>query len=163
MKCLSTAVALAALACLSTAEAFIPERHAKSATSTGTSLSAVSRRESFSKAAALIGGAVAHPAFAEERLDFSLPSYDSSIKGTGGFGDGAEAVLNMEGRKSGTLSDPGSGEAEKQREAMRKAEEARKAKLAGKKAEMKAREEEDKRRALEKKEERARRMKGIFD
>lgn len=103
------------------------------------------------------------PASAEEKLDFSLPSYDSSVKNTGGFGDGAEAILNMEGRRSGTLSDPGSGEAEKQREAMKKAEEARKAKLAEKKAEMKAREEEEKRRAIEKKEERARRMKGIFD
>jgi len=118
-------------------------------------------------AASVLGGAVATgaalPAFAEEKLDFSLPSYDSSIKNIGGFGDGAEAILNMEGRGSGTLSDPGSGEAAKQREAMKKAEEARQAKLAEKKAEMKAREEEEKRRAIEKKEERARRMKGIFD
>jgi len=130
MKYLSTAVvALASLA--TTAAAFCPQQQAKTAS---TALDSLSRRESFAKAASLIGGAVATgaalPASAEEKLDFSLPSYDSSVKNTGGFGDGAEAILNMEGRRSGTLSDPGSGEAEKQREAMKKAEEARKAKLA---------------------------------
>jgi len=65
-----------------------------------------------------------------------------------GFGDGTEARLNSQGR---SLEDPGANEKEKQIEAMRKAEEARKERLAKEKAAKAAREEEDRRRAKEKK------------
>ena len=107
------------------------------------------------------GSANPHLANAEEKLDFSLPSYDSAIKNTGGFGDGTEAIIN----KSSDLTDPGAGEGEKEKEAMRKAEEARQKKLEAKRAERKAMEEETRRRDIEKKAENAKRvkeLKGIF-
>mmetsp|Transcript_27330 Transcript_27330/g.78774 ORF Transcript_27330/g.78774 Transcript_27330/m.78774 type:complete len:259 (+) Transcript_27330:1643-2419(+) len=122
-----------------------------------TVLGAISRRESFAKAAALVGGLAvsgAAPATAEESLDFSLPSYESSLKNTGGFGDGNEAILNVKADSS---------EAAKQKEAMRKAEEARQAAKEAKMAERKALDEETKRRAAEKKKRDADRLKGIFE
>lgn len=60
---------------------------------------------------------------AVEQLDFSLPSYDSIGKSTGGFGEGTEARLGL----SDSMVDPGSNEKAKQAEAMKKAEEARRA------------------------------------
>ena len=106
-----------------------------------TALGAISRRESFAKAAALVGGIAVFsdvgPATAEEKLDFSLPSYESSLKNTGGFGDGNEAILNVKADSS---------EAAKQKAAMKKAEEARQAAKEAKMAERKALEEETKRR-----------------
>ena len=117
----------------------------------------MSRRESFAKAAALVGGLAvsgAAPAIAEESLDFSLPSYESSLKNTGGFGDGNEAILNVKADTS---------EKSKQNEAMKKAEEARQAAKEAKMAERKAMEEETKRRAAEKKKRDADRLKGIFE
>ena len=126
-------------------------------TTTNTALGAMSRRESFAKAAALVGGLAvsgAVPAIAEESLDFSLPSYESSLKNTGGFGDGNEAILNVS---------KDSSEKSKQNEAMKKAEEARQAAKEAKMAERKAMEEETKRRAAEKKKRDADRLKGIFE
>ena len=151
------------LATAGVAVAFAPSSPL-SAGSSATALNAELSRMDFVRAAAAatVGVVTASgnslPALAEEKLDFSLPTYDSAMKESGGFGTGTEAYLN----KSGSLSDPGSGEADKQKEAMRKAEEARQRKLEEKKAERKALEEETKRRALEKKAENERRMKGIF-
>lgn len=117
-----------------------------------------SRRESFATAAALVGGIAVFsgvgPATAEEKLDFSLPSYESSLKNTGGFGDGNEAILNVKADSSETA---------KQKAAMKKAEEARQAAKEAKMAERKALEEEAKRRAAEKKKRDADRLKGIFE
>jgi paraquat-inducible protein B len=87
-------------------------------------------------------------------LDFSLPTYDAKMSG---FGEGKEAYLKTE-----TVVQNGN-EKEKQREAMAKAEEARKEALARKKAEQKEREEETKRRALEKKARDAERLKNIWN
>jgi hypothetical protein len=61
-----------------------------------------------------------------EKLDFSLPSYDSIGTNQGGFGLGSEARLGQ---------DPGNFEKSKERDAMLKAEEAR---LARKEAEKQA-------------------------
>ena len=136
------------------ADAFSPSTTA-SRTTTSTALGAMSRRETFAKAAALVGGLAvsgAVPAIAEESLDFSLPSYESSLKNTGGFGEGAEAILNVD-----------TSEKSKQNEAMKKAEEARQAAKEAKMAERKAMEEETKRRAAEKKKRDADRLKGIFE
>lgn len=123
-----------------------------------TALGAISRRESFVKAAALVGGIAVSsgvgPAAAEEKLDFSLPSYESSLKNTGGFGDGNEAILNVKADSS---------EAAKQTAAMKKAEVARQAAKEAKMAERKALEEETKRRTAEKKKRDADRLKGIFE
>lgn len=90
-----------------------------------------------------------------EKLDMSMPSYDSSISSTSktGFGDGEEAYIDKD-RDT---------EVDLQAQAMKKAEEARKARLAEKKKALKMREEEQKRREEEKKAENARRLKGIFD
>jgi hypothetical protein len=93
-------------------------------------------------------------------LDFSLPSYNPNTKG-GGFGEGSEAILN--GRPNAGLTDPGANEKEKQAESMRKAEVARKERVAAEKLKQKEREAEGKIRAKEKKAEADRRMKGIFD
>jgi len=123
-----------------------------------TALGAISRRKSFATAAALVGGIAVFsgvsPATAEEKLDFSLPSYESSLKNTGGFGDGTEAILNVKADSS---------EAAKQKAAMKKADEARQAAKEAKMAERKALEEEAKRRAAEKKKRDADRLKGIFE
>mmetsp|Transcript_46729 Transcript_46729/g.69109 ORF Transcript_46729/g.69109 Transcript_46729/m.69109 type:complete len:185 (+) Transcript_46729:83-637(+) len=86
-----------------------------------------------------------------EKIDFSFPSYDSK---TYGFEQGAEARLS-----EGT----GGVEADKQAEAMKKAEAARLARLEAKREEAKVREAELKLRAKEKKAESARRLKGNFD
>ena len=153
MKC---SISIVAVAFAMGADAFSPSTTA-SRTSTGTSLGAMSRRESFAKTAALVGGFAvsgAVPAIAEESLDFSLPSYESSLKNTGGFGDGNEAILNVKADTS---------EKSKQNEAMKKAEEARQAAKEAKMAERKAMEEETKRRAAEKKKRDADRLKGIFE
>jgi hypothetical protein len=92
-----------------------------------------------------------------EALDFSFPSYDS--KATGGFGDGTEAFLQS---SSSELTDPGSREAAKQVETMKRAEEARLARLAAKKEAFKAREAEDMTRALAKKKENEARTRALF-
>mmetsp|Transcript_24799 Transcript_24799/g.36702 ORF Transcript_24799/g.36702 Transcript_24799/m.36702 type:complete len:159 (-) Transcript_24799:256-732(-) len=88
-----------------------------------------------------------------EKLDMSMPSYGDSS--SVGFGEGArsEAV----GVKTGVL------EEDLQKEAMRKAEVARRERVAAKKAEMKALEEESKARAQQKKEENAARVKELFN
>ena len=67
---------------------------------------------------------------AAETIDFSLPSYNASMQG---FGEGTEARLSEA---------KGGAEADKQKEAMRKAEAARQARLIEKKEALKAREEE---------------------
>ncbi len=92
---------------------------------------------------------------AYEKLDFSMPSYDASSTSSSklGFGDGEEAYLDKD-RDT---------EVDLQAQAMKKAEEARKARVAEKKKALKMREEEQKRREEEKKAENARRLKGIFD
>lgn len=149
-------ISIAAVAFAIGADAFSASTTA-SRTTTSTALGAMSRRESFAKAAALVGGLAvsgAAPAIAEESLDFSLPSYESSLKNTGGFGDGNEAILNVKADTS---------EKSKQNEAMKKAEEARQAAKEAKMAERKAMEEETKRRAAEKKKRDADRLKGIFE
>jgi hypothetical protein len=87
---------------------------------------------------------------ASETIDFSLPSYNPNM---GGFGDGTEAKLSEA---------KGGDEAAKQREAMLKAEEARKARLVQKKEEAKAREAEEKARAQQRKEASKDRFKEIF-
>lgn len=87
-----------------------------------------------------------------EKLDMSMPSYGSS---TVGFGEGAQS--KAEGVKTGVL------EEDLQREAMRKAEAARRERLAAKKAEMKALEEEARVRAQQKKEDNAARVKELFN
>mmetsp|Transcript_4818 Transcript_4818/g.6281 ORF Transcript_4818/g.6281 Transcript_4818/m.6281 type:complete len:158 (+) Transcript_4818:153-626(+) len=90
-----------------------------------------------------------------EKLDFSLPSYDSQIKSKSvGFGDGTEAFLS---------GDTSKYEKQRQQEAMQKAEEARKVRLEQKKELDKLRDEETRARNREKAAEKARRMKGIFD
>ena len=91
-------------------------------------------------------------------LDFSLPQYDAKMQG---FGDGKEAILNYRGRDDRT--DPGANEKEKQADSMRKAEEARLAAKAQKRAAQKAAEEESKRRALEKKARDAERLQNIWN
>ena len=92
---------------------------------------------------------------AEASLDFSLPKYDTSMST---FGDGKEARLYDQRE----MTDPGANEREKQAESMRKAEEARKERVAKEKAEAKAREEEAARRAKEKKARDAERLKNIW-
>jgi hypothetical protein len=87
---------------------------------------------------------------AAETIDFSLPSYSADMQG---FGQGAEARLSEA---------KGGDEAEKQKEAMRKAEAARQARLLKKKAEAKAREEEALAREKAKKEAQKDRFKEIF-
>mmetsp|Transcript_31213 Transcript_31213/g.56552 ORF Transcript_31213/g.56552 Transcript_31213/m.56552 type:complete len:171 (-) Transcript_31213:174-686(-) len=87
---------------------------------------------------------------AAETIDFSLPSYSADMQG---FGQGAEARLSEA---------KGGNEAEKQKEAMRKAEAARQARLLEKKAEAKAREEEALAREKAKKEAQKDRFKEIF-
>ena len=96
---------------------------------------------------------------AYEKLDFSMPSYNTGS--SGGFGQGTEARLGEPGPTS--LTDPGAGEKEKQEEAMKKAEQARQARLQEKKEAAKRREEEDRIRAQKKKLEREARMRGEFD
>jgi hypothetical protein len=91
-----------------------------------------------------------------EKLDFSLPSYDTASKATG-FGEG-KYVRNLEGTSSEESS-----EVDKQREAMLKAEAARKARVQQAKELARMREEEDQARAQAKREEAARRLRGIFD
>jgi hypothetical protein len=91
-----------------------------------------------------------------EKLDFSLPSYDTASKATG-FGEG-KFVRNLEGASSEESS-----EVDKQRDAMLKAEAARKARLQQAKELAKMREEEDQARAQAKREEASRRLRGIFD
>lgn len=88
-----------------------------------------------------------------ETLDFSFPSYDS--KATGGFGEGTEAFL----QQSSTGS---SDEAAKQAIMMKKAEEARRARVAAKQDALKAREAEDLARALAKKKEGEARTRALF-
>ena len=73
-----------------------------------------------------------------EKLDMSMPSYSAT---TMGFGEGTEAYLNKQRDTEDEL----------QAITMRKAEEARQARLAAKKAEFKAREEEQKAAAAAKK------------
>lgn len=101
------------------------------------------------------------PAPVYEKLDFSLPSYESSKSATG-FGDGTEVrTKNLAPSLAADGSDK--SEQDKQREAMVKAEAARKARVAQAKELTKMREAEDQLRAQAKKEEAARRMRGIFD
>eukprot|EP00565_Helicotheca_tamesis_P002577 CAMPEP_0185725452 /NCGR_PEP_ID=MMETSP1171-20130828/1715_1 /TAXON_ID=374046 /ORGANISM="Helicotheca tamensis, Strain CCMP826" /LENGTH=157 /DNA_ID=CAMNT_0028393591 /DNA_START=60 /DNA_END=533 /DNA_ORIENTATION=- len=115
-----------------------------------------SRRDILSSFAFGAGWAVlSQAAIADEKLDFSLPSYDSAMKSKSvGFGDGTEAFLS---------GDTSKFEKQRQLEAMQKAEEARKQRLQQKKELDKLKEEELKERNKEKAAERARRMKGIFD
>ena len=155
----SGSIAVAAVVSFATgAGAFQTIKSPQHQSPTALALGAISRRESFAKAAALVGGIAVFsdvgPATAEEKLDFSLPSYESSLKNTGGFGDGNEAILNVKADSS---------EAAKQKAAMKKAEEARQAAKEAKMAERKALEEETKRRAAEKKKRDADRLKGIFE
>jgi hypothetical protein len=101
------------------------------------------------------------PAPVYEKLDFSLPSYESSKSATG-FGEGTEVrTKNLAPSLAADGSDQ--SEQDKQREAMVKAEAARKARVAQAKELTKMREAEDQLRAQAKKEEAARRMRGIFD
>jgi hypothetical protein len=94
-------------------------------------------------------------------LDFSLPSYDPSMKG---FGEGSEAYSSkLDGKEAGKMVDPGSNEKDKQLRSMQLAEEARQQALAKKKAIAKARDEEEKRRAEEKKAKNAERFASIFN
>jgi hypothetical protein len=88
-------------------------------------------------------------------LDFSLPSYDAKMSG---FGDGAEARLDA--RRE--LTDPGTGEKDKEIAAMRKAEEARKVRMQKEKEAKKERADEDKRRSVERKKQDAERLKNIW-
>jgi hypothetical protein len=156
----SISIAAAAACFANSANAFslACQKTPSTAPHSGTALGAISRRDSFAKAAALLGGLVVTsgvaPASAEESLDFSLPSYESSLKNVGGFGDGNEAILNVKADSS---------EAAKQKVAMKKAEEARQAAKEAKMAERKALDEETKRRAAEKKKRDADRLKGIFE
>ena len=76
----------------------------------------------------------------------------------GGFGDGTEARL-YDKRE---MTDPGANEREKQMEAMRKAEEARKERVAKEKAIAKARDAEAKLRSEEKKARDTERLKNIW-
>ena len=95
---------------------------------------------------------------AVESLDFSLPSYDSIGKSTGGFGQGSEARIGL----TDSLTVPGANERAKQEDAMKRAEEARQAR---KQAEKKAREqrsEEARIQAELKKKEEQRRIKELF-
>lgn len=87
---------------------------------------------------------------AGETIDLSLPSYDTNMQG---FGEGSEARLSEA---------KGGDEGEKQKEAMRKAEVARQARLIEKKAAAKTREEEAQARATAKKAAQADRFKEIF-
>jgi hypothetical protein len=95
-----------------------------------------------------------------EKLDFSLPSYDTS-KSAVGFGDGTEVRT----RNLAPLTSDGTDKSEqdKQRDAMLKAEAARQARIQQAKELAKMREAEDQLRAQAKKEEAARRMRGIFE
>ena len=96
-------------------------------------------------------------------LDFSMPSYDSK---TVGFGEGTEAYLSDTGskRKAGLdLTDPGSYEREKQAEAMRKAEAARKERVAAEMKARKQRETEQYQREKQRQAEKASRWSSIFD
>jgi hypothetical protein len=129
--------------------------------STTTALSAESKNDNHqwkpAVAALLLGLTLASPmALADAAsLDFSLPKYDTKM---GGFGDGTEARL--EARRE--LTDPGSGEKDKELAAMRKAEDARKERMKKEKEVKKERENEDKRRAMERKERDAERLKNIW-
>lgn len=88
---------------------------------------------------------------AAETIDFSLPTtYSTNM---GGFGDGSEAKLTEA---------KGGDEGDKQKEAMRKAEAARQARLKEKKEAMKAREAEDLAREKARKARQADRFKEIF-
>lgn len=87
---------------------------------------------------------------AAETIDFSLPSYNPSMQG---FGDGTEARLSEA---------KGGDEGDKQKEAMRRAEAARQARLVEKKEAAKAREEKGRARAQAKKAAQADRFKEIF-
>ena len=88
---------------------------------------------------------------AAEKLDFSLPSsYSTNM---GGFGEGTEARLTEA---------KGGDEGEKQKEAMRKAEAARQARLKEKREAFKAREAEELARAKARKAAQADRVKEIF-
>jgi hypothetical protein len=95
---------------------------------------------------------------AVEKLDFSLPSYESSVSGSVGFGEGAEARLGL----TDSMTDPGSNEKAKQEEAMKKAEEARLARKQEQKRLQREREEEMRRRDEEKKADADRRIKELF-
>mmetsp|Transcript_18114 Transcript_18114/g.17486 ORF Transcript_18114/g.17486 Transcript_18114/m.17486 type:complete len:172 (-) Transcript_18114:74-589(-) len=91
-----------------------------------------------------------------EKLDFSMPTYDASTnlkRINSGFGDGVEAYLEKEADT----------EIDLQAQSMKKAEEARKIRIAEKKQAIRDREEDIKRRDEEKKVENMKRMKGIFD
>ena len=92
-----------------------------------------------------------------QKLDFSLPSYEASVSSTG-FGEGTEA-RNLGSASTGADK----SETDKQREAMRKAEAARQERIQQAKELAKMREAEDQLRAQAKKEEAARRIRGIFD
>lgn len=87
---------------------------------------------------------------ATEKIDFSLPSYNANMQG---FGDGTEARLSEA---------KGGDEGDKQKEAMRKAEAARQARLIEKKEALRAREEEAQAREKAKKEAQKDRFKEIF-
>jgi hypothetical protein len=110
-------------------------------------------------AAAILLGVVLTAAplagMAETSLDFSLPKYDA---GMSGFGEGNEARL-YDRRE---MTDPGGNEKEKQLESMRKAEDARKERIAKEKAVTKARDDEARQRAAEKKARDAERLKNIW-
>ena len=86
-------------------------------------------------------------------LDFSLPSYNSIKDNQGGFGVGVETFSGP---------DPNKSEAELQKEAMRKAEAARKKRMEEKNAEIRRRDEERKKEAELKKIEGDRRVKELF-
>jgi len=88
-----------------------------------------------------------------EKIDYSMPTYNSGKNM--GFGEGT-SVRDLDG---GSTND----EKDLERQVMLKAEAARKARLQQKKEDMKIREAEDQVRAQLKKEENARRMRGIFD
>lgn len=87
---------------------------------------------------------------AAETIDFSLPSYSANMQG---FGEGTEARLSEA---------KGGDEGDKQKEAMRKAEAARQARLIEKKEALRAREEEAQAREKAKKEAQKDRFKEIF-
>lgn len=95
-----------------------------------------------------------------EKLDFSLPSYDTS-KSAAGFGEGAEVRTRNLAPSASDGTDK--SEQDKQRDAMLKAEAARQARIQQAKELAKIREAEDQLRAQAKKEEAARRMRGIFE
>lgn len=86
-----------------------------------------------------------------EKIDFSMPSYDSKSIG---FGDGSQGQVT---EKKGA-----STESDLQAEAMKKAEAARQARLQEKREAMKAREAEDRARAEAKKAEAKERVSALF-